>query len=78
MEYYKFEYPYYAVIAAQNKQKACNIYEEQICSVNQGVELKEISKDEVIREWGKAGHELHELVDIIHEEGTLLIDGCLA
>lgn len=77
MKYFKFKNPYSAVIAAKTKEDAEYIYSEEICGIDSYTEVKEITKDDVIKLWEDAGEPLHELVDLMQEEGLILIDGTL-
>ena len=77
MKYFKFKNPYSAVIAAKTKEDAEHIYSKNICRIYDFTEIKEITKNDVINLWEDAGEPLHELVDLIQEEGLILIDGTL-
>lgn len=62
---------------AIRKEDAEYIYSEHICGIDSYTEVKEITKDDVIKLWEDAGEPLHTLVDLMQEEGLILIDGTL-
>lgn len=48
MKYFETKYPYYALIPAENKQKAIEIYTNEICEDDDNCldkEMKEITKE---------------------------------
>lgn len=77
MKYFKFSNPYNAVISAEVKENAEKIYSEYVCKINTNMKVEEITKDEVVKLWEDANLQLHELVDLMQEEGLILIDGAL-
>ena len=77
MKYFKFGNLYNAVIAAEEKQGAKKIYSKYVCKISTNMKVEEITKDEVVKLWEDANIPLHELVDLMQEEGLILIDGAL-
>ena len=77
MKYFKFKNPYNAVISAEVKENAKKIYSKYVCKINTNMKVEEITKDEVVKLWEDANIPLHELVDLMQEEGLILIDGAL-
>lgn len=75
MKYFKFKNPYSAVISAKTKGNAEWMYSEYICGMDINTEVKEVTKDEVIKLWEDANQPLHMLVDLMQEENLILIDG---
>ena len=78
MKYFKFKNPYSAVIAAKTKKNAEHIYSENVCETDRYTEIKVITKDEVVELWEEnAEKPLHELVDLMLEEGLILVNKTL-
>lgn len=82
MKYFEFKEPYYALIRADNEEKAielynfeiADLYEDELCLI------KEIEEDIAFAKFLKAYTEtdsISEMTLSFHNNDLLLVDGCL-
>lgn len=78
MKYFEFKDPYFALISAENKDKAIEVYKNDVCESGDGFEIEEVSKERAYELIDNAsGSNESELNDLKKDTGLLLIDGCL-
>ena len=78
MKYFEFKDPYFALISAESKEKAIELYKNVVCESEDGFEMEEVSKERAYSLIDNvADLNESELNDLKKETGLLLIDGCL-
>jgi len=80
MKYFEFVEPYYALIKAESKETAIDMYNEFVCDLDESLEIREVSEKEAwckLNEAEKGFRSLEELKDDFSKNDLLLIDGSL-